>query len=87
MITSNTVNIEVLSASEGHKLTQASEEVSMSQRIISDRIFLAVTDKAENYKEITDEEANSILEEQEKLRKEYFEKQEQDNKTHLNTQE
>ena len=61
--------VRVLIPELGYKLTQANE-VEIENRIISDKIYLAVNDDAENWIEITNEEADAIVAEQEKIAKE-----------------
>ena len=61
--------VRVLIPEYGYKLTQANE-VEIENRIISDKIYLAVNDDAENWIEITNEEADAIVAEQEKIAKE-----------------
>lgn len=61
--------VKVLIPEYGYKLTQANE-VEIENRIISDKIYLAVNDDAENWIEITNEEADAIVAEQEKIAKE-----------------
>lgn len=61
--------VKVLIPEYGYKLTQAGE-VEIENRIISDKIYLAVNDDAENWIEITNEEADAIVAEQEKIAKE-----------------
>ena len=61
--------VRVLIPEYGYKLTQAGE-VEIENRIISDKIYLAVNDDAENWIEITNEEADAIVAEQEKIAKE-----------------
>lgn len=51
---------------EGNFLTQASD-VDIQNRIITDKVFLAVNDTPENWMEITAEDAKVIKEEQELL--------------------
>lgn len=51
----------VLVAAKGKKLTQADDAVGLSERIVTDRVYLAVTDSAERWKEITAEEADEIV--------------------------
>ena len=59
----------VIEPQEGMVLTQF-KDVKLEDRIFSEKIFLAVNDSPSNWKEITEEEANKLKEEQEKLRKE-----------------
>lgn len=61
--------VRVLIPEYGYKLTQANE-VEIENRIISDKIYLAVNDDAENWVEISNEEADAIVAEQEKIAKE-----------------
>lgn len=51
----------VITPEEGHFLTQA-EDIDIMQRVFSKEIFLAVTDSPANWKEITEDEANVIIE-------------------------
>ena len=54
----------VLTPSQGHKITQADDNTNLKDRFFSDKVFLASTDKAENYKEITDAEAEELMRQQ-----------------------
>lgn len=54
----------VLTPSKGHKITQADNGIDLKDRFFSDKVFLASTDKAENYKEITDAEAEELMRQQ-----------------------
>ena len=47
-------------ASDGHKLTQADTSISADKRTLASKIFLAINDSADNWTEITDEEAETI---------------------------
>lgn len=58
------VNIRVLRPSEGCLLTQ-STDVDAKERIFSEEIWLASTDSADNWKDVTIEEAEQIKKEQE----------------------
>ena len=53
---------KILKAKEGYKLTQSSD-VNINERTVSESIVLAKYDMAENYKEITNDEAEIILKE------------------------
>lgn len=64
----------IIEPSEGYTLTQ-SADVEVQDRILSKKVFLAITDSPSNWKEITDEEAEEIRLEQERLAKEEEEKQ------------
>ena len=61
--------VQIIEPSEGYTLTQA-KEVKMEDRILSKKIYLAVNDSPDNYKEITDKEAEAIKAEQERLAEE-----------------
>lgn len=74
MIKSN-YTVIILQPSEGYTLTQ-SKEVEVQDRILSKKIFLAVNDSPDNYKEITDKEADEIRAEQERLAEEERKKHE-----------
>ena len=58
------VDVRILRPNEGCLLTQ-SANVNVKERIFSDEIWLASTDSADNWKDITIEEANQIKKEQE----------------------
>jgi len=49
----------VLTAAEGHKLTQAGE-VDILARTITPKAFFAATDSPDNWREITDAEADAL---------------------------
>lgn len=68
MVQSN-YTVIILQPSEGYTLTQ-SRDVEISERILSKKVFLAINDSPENWKEITDEEAENIRIQQEELAKE-----------------
>ena len=74
MIKSN-YTVIILQPSEGYTLTQ-SKDVEVKDRILSKKIFLAVNDSPDNYKEITDKEADEIRAEQERLAEEERKKHE-----------
>ena len=67
MITSN-YTVTILQPSDGYTLTQMAD-VDVKDRILSKKVYLASTDKPENWKEITDEEAESIRLQREELEK------------------
>lgn len=54
--------VQILKAKEGYKLTQSSD-VNINERTVSESIVLGKYDMAENYKEITNDEAEIILKE------------------------
>ena len=58
------VDVKVLRPNEGCLLTQ-SADVDVKERIFSEEIWLASTDSADNWKDITIEEADLIKKEQE----------------------
>lgn len=74
MIKSN-YTVIILQPSEGYTLTQ-SKDVEVQDRILSKKIFLAVNDSPDNYKEITDKEAEAIKAEQDRLAEEERKKHE-----------
>lgn len=55
--------VQILEPNEGYKLTQANE-VELKNRVFSEKVFLAVNDSASNWKEISNEEAEQIKEQQ-----------------------
>lgn len=61
--------VQIIEPSEGYTLTQ-SKDVEVRDRILSKKIFLAVNDSPDNWKEITDAEAEAIKAEQERLAEE-----------------
>lgn len=67
MIQSN-YTVRVIEPSEGYTLTQ-SAEVDIEYRVLSKKIFLAVNDSLDNWKEITDAEADEIRLQQEAIAK------------------
>lgn len=56
----NYSSVKILVPSEGYKLTQK-EDVDISERMISDKIALGKYDSYNNYKEISNDEADIIL--------------------------
>lgn len=67
--------VQIIEPSEGYTLTQ-SADVEVQDRILSKKIFLAVNDSPDNYKEITDKEADEIRAEQDRLAEEERKKHE-----------
>ena len=67
--------VQIIEPSEGYTLTQ-NKDVEVQDRILSKKIFLAVNDSPDNYKEITDKEAEAIIAEQERLAEEERKKHE-----------
>ena len=60
------VDVRVLRPNEGCLLTQ-SADVDVKERIFSEEIWLASTDSADNWKDITIEEVDQIKKEQEAI--------------------
>lgn len=58
--------VQVIEPNEGYTLTQ-SKDVDVTERILSKKVFLAVNDSPENWKEITDAEADEIKKQKEEL--------------------
>lgn len=67
--------VQIIEPNEGYTLTQ-SKDVEVADRILSKKIYLAKTDSPDNWKEITDTEAEEIKAEQERLAEEERKKQE-----------
>ena len=67
MIQSN-YTVRIIEPSEGYTLTQ-SAEVETEYRVLSKKVFLAVNDSLDNWKEITDTEADEIRSQQEAIAK------------------
>lgn len=63
------IKVRVLIPSKGYMLTQAFD-VEITNRVVSEKVYLAVTDEPSNWKEITIEEADAIKAEQERLAEE-----------------
>ena len=58
--------VQVLEPTEGHILTQ-STDIELSDRIFSEKIFLGINDKIENWKEITIKESENLKTKQREL--------------------
>lgn len=58
--------MKLLDKKDGYKYTQ-SADVELQDRLILSVIYLADTEREDNWKLITEEEANKIIEEQEEL--------------------
>lgn len=54
----------VLTPSKGYIITQADDSIALKERIFSEKIYLAVTDAPENYKEIPVAEAETLKRQQ-----------------------
>lgn len=63
------IKVKVLIPSKGYMLTQAFD-VEIANRVVSEKVYLAVTDEPSNWKEITIQEADAIKAEQERLAEE-----------------
>lgn len=66
MIQSN-YTVIILQPNEGYTLTQANDEIEIKDRVLSKKVYLAINDSQNNWKEITDEDAELIRIEQNKL--------------------
>lgn len=62
----STYSVIIIEPTDGHTLTQ-SGEVDIQERILSKKVFLAVNDHPNNWKEITDIEADEIRAKQQEL--------------------
>lgn len=60
------VNVRILKPNAGCLLTQ-SADVELQNRVFSEEIWLASTDSADNWKDISIEEAEQIKKQQEEL--------------------
>ena len=69
------IKVRVLIPNEGYMLTQAFE-VDITNRVVSDKVYLAVTDEPSNWKEISIAEADAIKAEQERLANEELKNEE-----------
>ncbi len=52
-------SVQIIEAEEGKTLTQAAD-VTLQERVFSKKLYLAVNDSPDNWKEITDEEAATL---------------------------
>lgn len=55
--------VQVIQPSDGHILTQ-SADIDLKDRIFSEKVFLGINDKIENWKEIKIEESNDLKQKQ-----------------------
>ena len=62
----STYTVQVVQPSDGHILTQ-SADIDLKDRIFSEKIFLGINDKIENWKEITIKEADDLKQKQRDL--------------------
>lgn len=58
--------VQIIEPTSGHILTQSSD-IELKERIFSEKIFLGINDKIENWKEITIEEADNLKQKQRDL--------------------
>ena len=58
--------VQVIQPSDGHILTQ-SADIDLKDRIFSEKVFLGINDKIENWKEITIKEADDLKQKQRDL--------------------
>lgn len=58
--------MRVLTPSEGYLITQADDNTPLQERLFSDKLYLAVNDNPNNYKEITIAEAEELRRELER---------------------
>lgn len=66
---SNEFTTVIIEAEDNHYLTESDENIELRDRTIATRIALGKFDSADNWKEISQEEADTIKAEQEKLMK------------------
>ena len=57
------VELRILTPAEGHFITQA-DDVPANERVISDKVYLAVNDSPDNWREINATEAEQSMAEQ-----------------------
>lgn len=62
----STYTVQIIQPTEGHILTQAAD-IELSDRIFSEKIFLGVNDKIDNWKEISIKEAEDLKTKQREL--------------------
>lgn len=56
--------MRVLTPSEGYLITQADNNTPLQERIFTDKLYLAINDSPDNYKEITIAEAEELRRQQ-----------------------
>lgn len=61
------IKTPVLIAEEGYYLTQASEEIELTQRTFGKKVYLSANSKESDWKEIPEAEAESLKAEKQKL--------------------
>lgn len=62
----STYTVQIIEPTDGHILTQASD-IDLKDRIFSEKIFLGINDKIENWKEIKIEESEKLKAQQRDL--------------------
>lgn len=62
----STYTVKVIQPTEGHILTQ-STDIELSDRIFSEKIFLGINDKIDNWKEISIKESEDLKLQQKEL--------------------
>lgn len=62
----STYTVQIIQPTEGHVLTQAAD-IELSDRIFSEKIFLGINDKIENWKEISIEKSEDLKTKQREL--------------------
>lgn len=62
----STYTVQIIEPTSGHVLTQASD-IDLKDRIFSEKIFLGVNDKIDNWKEIKIEESEKLKTQQRDL--------------------
>ena len=56
-------NMIILTPEDDHTLTQSSDLIELKSRIFSKKLYLGIHDDPDNYKEISDKEAEILQEE------------------------
>lgn len=64
---SNTFTTVIIEAEPNHYLTQVDDSIELKDRIVATIIALGKYDSPDNYKEITEAEANAIKTQQEEI--------------------
>lgn len=62
----STYTVQIIEATDEHILTQ-SADIDLKDRIFSEKIFLGINDKIENWKEISIEESENLKTQQRDL--------------------
>lgn len=82
-MTSENYSNVIIKAKEGFYITEVDDTIDITKRTIATAIALGTNDSADNYKEITAEEADELKRQQDEARKEQIEayRLEQEQKT------